>query len=112
MSNLLLVKRILSNELSNEEIIKCLDIHNVPVIQHSILKIVERRIKQEYVREKLLEYSDYMELQYKVLGLCRIGHLAIYALKQLEYNDEYILKYSMLSRDDQEQVDMLEKAFM
>ena len=110
MSNLLLVKQILSNKLSDEELIQCLDIRNVSVIQHSILQIVDREIKQESVKERLLEYCDYLDPQFKILGLCRIGHLAVYALKKLEYFDEYVVKYSSLSNDDKEQVDMLEKA--
>lgn len=60
---------------------------------------------------KLLEFSECMDIRFKILGLCRIGHLAIYALKRLEYIEDFQRIYEELSDEDKEQVLILEKAF-
>jgi len=73
--------------LTNEELIECLNIPNVPVLQHTILRLIERKVQNPKVCIKLLEYSKCMDVRFKILGLCKIGHLAIYALKRLEYTD-------------------------
>lgn len=49
--------------------------------------------------------------RFKILGLCKIGHLAIYALKRLEYIEDFQRIYEELSDEDKEQVLILEKAF-
>ena len=51
-----------------------------------------------------------MDIKYKILGPCKIGHLAIYSLKKLGYMKEYQDIYSRLEEQDQELVEMLEKA--
>lgn len=101
----------MQNELTNEELVNCLNIPNVPVIQQSILKLVERKVQDENVRIKLLEYSKCMDIRFKVLGLCKIGHLAIFALKKLGYMEEYQELYEKLLDEDKEQVMLLEQAF-
>lgn len=101
----------MQDELTNEELIECLNIPNVPVIQQTILKLIERKIQNQNVCIKLLEYSNYMDIRFKILGLCRIGHLAVYALKKLEYTEEFQKIYEKLSDEDKEQVAILEKAF-
>ena len=111
MSYLTLTKRIMHNELSNAELIECLEISNVPVIQHTILKLIEKEISSEYVLKKLLEYSEYMDAEFKVLGLCKIGHLAIYALQKLNFIEDYQILFEKLSEEDREQVVNLYKAF-
>ena len=83
LSYLSLTKRIMQDDLSEDELMKCLDIPNVPVIQQTILKILKKRINNDKIHTKLLEYSRYMEDRFKILGLCKLGHLSIYALKQL-----------------------------
>ncbi len=100
VSYLTLVKRIMNDELTNEELIDCLSIPNVPVIQQTILKIIERKICNPHVLSKLLEYSKCMDIGFKILGLCKIGHLAIYALKRLEYAEEFQTLYERLSDED------------
>lgn len=111
MSYLILIKRIMQDELTNEELIECLNIPNVPVIQQTILKLIERKIQNQNVCIKLLEYSNYMDIRFKILGICRIGHLAVYALKKLEYTEEFQKIYEKLSDEDKEQVAILEKTF-
>ena len=111
MSYLALAKSIMQDELTNEELIGCLNIPNVPVIQQTILKIIEKKICDPNVLIKLVEYSNCMDIRFKILGLCKIGHLAIYALKRLEYIEEFQLLYERLSDEDKEQVIILEKAF-
>lgn len=44
MSYLALANRILHNELTEEELIDCLNIPNVLVVQYAILKIIEKRL--------------------------------------------------------------------
>lgn len=110
MSYLGLTKMIMKSDLSDNELIKYLDIPNVPVIQQTILKIVKKHISNDKVHNKLLEYSGYMENKYKILGLYKLGHLSIYALKQLEYYDDFQLQYQKLTEYDKELVDMLEIA--
>lgn len=39
-----------------------MSVPNVPVIQHTIIKIIEKEIRNLNVCSKLLEYSTYMEL--------------------------------------------------
>lgn len=111
MSYLALTKRIMQDELTTEELIDCLNIPNVLVIQHTIIKILEEEICDPTVRTKLLEYSTYMDKKFKVLGLCKIGHLSIYALKTLKYTEEFQRLYEKLSNEDKEQIMILEKAF-
>ena len=52
-----------------------------------------------------------MDIRFKILGLCTIGHLAIYALKRLEYIEDFQKIYDELPDEDKEQVVILEKAF-
>lgn len=111
MSYLALTKRIMQDELTNEELIECLNIPNIQVIQQTILKLIERKVQNPNIYIKLLEYSKYMDIRFKLLGLCRIGHLAIYALKKLEYTEEFQALYEKLSDEDKEQILMLEKVF-
>lgn len=100
----------MQNELTKEELIECLSIPNVPVIQQTILKIIEKEIYDSKVYDKLIEYSKCMDIRFKMIGLCRIGHLAIYALKTLNYQEDYLKIYEKLSEEDKEQVLFLEKA--
>lgn len=111
MSYLTLTKRIMQDELTNEELIECLNIPNVPVLQQTILKLIEKRIQNSNVRIKLLEYSKYMDIKFKILGLCNLGHLAIYALKRLDYIEDFQKLYEELPDEDKEQIAILEKAF-
>ena len=110
MSYLSLTKRIMQNELSEQELIECLSIPNVPVIQQTILKLIEKKVHDPKVHVKLLEYSNCMDIKFKVLGLCRIGHLAIYALKKLGYTEDFQEIYKKLPSNDKEQILALEKA--
>ncbi|NFI55033.1 hypothetical protein FDA48_01320 [Clostridium botulinum] len=110
MSYLSLAKRIMNDELSDEELIKNLETPNVLVLQHVMLKLIKHNITSEFVCQKLIQYSDFMDIRFKILGLCKIGHLAIYSLKKLGYIKEYQDIYSRLEKQDQELVDMLEKA--
>ena len=57
------------DELTNEELIECLSIPNVPVLQQAILKLIEKKIQNSNVRIKLLKYSKYMDIRFKILGL-------------------------------------------
>ncbi len=50
-----------------------------------------------------------MDKKFKILGLCRIGHLVIYALKKLGYLEEFKELYVKLSDEDKEQIEILEK---
>ena len=100
----------MQDELTNEELIECLDIPNVPVLQQTILKIIEKKVQNTNVHIKLLEYSKYMDIRFKILGLCKIGHLAIFALKKLEYIEDFKKIYEKLSDEDREQIAILEKA--
>lgn len=72
---------------------------------------MKKNIKSDYVCSKLIDYSTYMENQFKVLGTTKIAHLAIYTLKKLNYIREYEEIYNNLSNEDKEIVNMLEKAF-
>ncbi len=111
MSYSTLTKRIMQDELTNEELIECLNIPNVPVLQQTILKLIEKRVQNLIVRIKLMEYSKYMDIRFKILGICKIGHLAIYALKRLEYIEDFQKLYEELPDEDKEQIAILEKAF-
>ncbi len=111
MSYLTLSKKIMQDELTNKELVECLNIPNVPVLQHTILKLIEKKIQNSNVRVKLLEYSKYMDIRFKILGLCKIGHLAIYALKRLEYIEDFQKIYEELPDEDKEQIAILEKVF-
>ena len=110
MSYLSLANKIRHDELTDTELIKCLSIPNVTVIQHAILKIMERKMQDPYICTKLIEYSGAMDPKFKILGLCRLGHLAIYALNTLGYTNEYRAMYVKMADEDKEQVDLLEKA--
>jgi len=111
MDYLTLAKKIMQDELTNDDLIECLSVPNVTIIQQTILKIIERGICDSRVHNKLLEYSKCMDVRFKILGLCKIGHLAIYALKKLEYTEDFQSSYEKLSDEDKEQVVMLDKAF-
>ena len=88
-----------------------MDIPNISVIQQTILKLIEKEIDDEKVHKKLLEYSECMDAEFKVLGLCKIGHLAIYALEKLNFTEDFQTIYEKLSEEDKEQVIYLRRAF-
>lgn len=111
MNYLALTKKIIHDELTNEELVESLNTPNIPVIQQTILKLMEKNINDEKVHKKLLEYSECMDTKFKVLGLCKIGHLAIYALEKLNFTEDFQTIYEKLSEDDKEQVIYLRKAF-
>lgn len=112
VSCLLLAKRIMQDELTDGELLECLEIPNVLILQDTILKLVERRICDPKVREKLLEYSECMDFQFKLIAMYRLGHLAICALEQLEYEKEFLEVYRKLSEEDKRQVVGLEEMFL
>lgn len=105
-----LTKRIIQENFSKEELIEYLSTPNIPVIQQTILKIVKQHMEDELIRIKLLEYSEYMADRFKILGPCKLGHLSIYALKQLGYDNDFQIKYKKLAEYDKELLGMLEKA--
>lgn len=109
MSYLTLTKKIIQEDLSDEDLIKYLDTPNIPVIQQTILKIIKKDIKDEDIRSKLFEYSGYMEDKFKILGACKLGHLAIYALKKLNYLEDFQAQYKKISDYDKELVAMIEE---
>jgi hypothetical protein len=95
-------------DLSEEELLKCLDIPNVTVVKQTIFRIIEKNIKNRKIHSKLLEYTGFMNDNFKILGFCKLGHFAIYALKQLGYNDDFQSIFDNLKDDDKEMVTMLE----
>lgn len=111
MSYVGLAKKIINNEVSDEELIECLKINNVAVLQQTILKLVERKITNDIIFQRLVELSGYMDMQFKVLGLCKLGHLAIFALGKLGYSEEFQKLYSELSEEEREPIEMLQQAF-
>lgn len=111
MNYLSLTKKIMRDELTNEELIESLNSPNTPVIQQTILKLMEKKINGEKVHKKLLEYSVCMNAEFKVLGMCKIGHLAIYVLEKLNFAEDFQTIYEKLSEEDKEQVINLSKAF-
>ena len=110
MSNLNLTKRILNDELINEELIECLEVKNVVVLQHTILKLISRQIKNDYILLKLLEFSSMLDIEYKILGPCKLGHLATYALEKLGYNEEFKKLYDELDDIEREPIIMLKNS--
>ncbi len=112
VSCLPLAKRIMQDELTDEELLECLEIPNVLVHEKTILKLMERRICDPKVREKLLEYSEYMDTKFKLIAMYRLGHLAICALEQLGYEKEFLEVYRKLSEEDKKQVITLEEMFL
>lgn len=105
-----LTKQILEDNLSEDQLIDCLDIPNIPVLQKTILKIIEKNMNNDKVHIKLLEYSKCMDNQFKISALCKLGHLSIYALKRLGYHDDFEIQYQSLPEYDKEEVDKLETA--
>lgn len=112
MSYLSLAKRIMNDELSHEELIENLDTPNVVVLQQVMLKLVRHDIKSEFVCEKLVQYTTFMDRRFKILGFYKIGHLAIHSLKKLGYMKEYEDIYNGLEEQNQELVDMIEKGLI
>lgn len=110
MGCLSLSKRITNYELSNEELIENLETPNVIVLQQVMLKLIQQDVKSQFVCNKLVQYSDFRDKRFKILGLCKIGHLAIYSLKKLGYINEYQDIYKGLEEQDKTLVDMIEKA--
>lgn len=108
LSYLGLAKKIMVEDLSEEELLKCLDIPNVTVVKQTIFRIIEKNIKNRKIHSKLLEYTEFMNDNFKILGFCKLGHFAIYALKQLGYNDDFQSIFDNLKDDDKEMVTMLE----
>lgn len=110
MSYLNLVKKIMLEDLSKAELIHCLGIPNIPVIQQTILKIIQYHFKDEAIRIKLIGYCKHLGTEYKLVGLCSLGHLAVYALKRLDYHEDFEKQYHALTEYDKEIVTMLERS--
>ena len=110
MSYLILTNKIRNNELTNEELVECLEINNVTILKYTILKLIERQIKSDHVKDKLLIYSHYFDMRYKILGMCKLGHLSIYALKKLGYDDEFQNEYSKLDEYEKNQIKLLNES--
>lgn len=110
MSYLGLTKKIMQDELTEEELMDCLDILNIPVLQHTILKIAKNNYKNEYIKKKLIKYTGLLDVKYKIIGLYTLGHLSIYALNALGYSETYHEIYDDLSDFDKELVITIEKA--
>ena len=51
-----------------------------------------------------------MNDNFKILGFCKLGHFAIYALKQLGYNDDFQIIFNNLKDDDKKTVIQLENS--
>lgn len=57
----------MNDELSNEELIENLETPNVIVLQQVLLKLVQHDIKSEFVRQKLVQFSNFMDTRFKIL---------------------------------------------
>ncbi|MEH2959225.1 hypothetical protein [Candidatus Merdisoma sp. JLR.KK006] len=110
LSYLGLAKKIEVEDVSVEELENYLSIPNITVIKQTILKIIEKNIKNSKVYSKLLEYTEFMDDSFKILGPCKLGHFAIYALKQLGYNDDFQIIFNNLKDDDKKTVMLLENS--
>lgn len=77
------VDKLKSNEYTEEEMLKYLDSLNPIILYESILCIVRNHIADKIIIDKLIQLSELLGDEYKMLGYYKVGHVAMAALLKL-----------------------------
>lgn len=112
MGDLNLIKEIQQDKLSEEELIKCLDIPHNYVLSNTILRLVRKKIGSDDVVDKLAELKVFMKTENKLFGIETVGHLAVaalYVLNSKKSLEKYTEIMSTLSDWDKECVESVIK---
>ncbi|MED1726260.1 hypothetical protein ACWKW1_27295 [Brevibacillus parabrevis] len=110
MKRLSLIKDIQENKLTPNELIECLDIQHNYVLSNTIRKIVILNISNDVVVEKLAETGKLLAEENTLMGIYKIGHLALAALYLLNTKEsiaKYHLEISKLNEWDRDCVEKI-----
>ncbi|WP_338541758.1 hypothetical protein [Paenibacillus tundrae] len=81
------VRHIKLNELSIRELIEFLDSKQIYIISNTMIRVVELKINNTLVIEKLQNLTQYMGERYTFAEGIRIGHFAMATLSILNTSD-------------------------
>ncbi|MGO4532718.1 hypothetical protein AB4Z30_26845 [Paenibacillus sp. 2TAF8] len=113
MRKLSLIKDIQENTLSEHQLIECLDIDHNYVLSNAIRKIVELKISNQMVIDKLVIRGKLWGNEHRLMGIYKLGHVALAALSLLDTTEsveKYDLEMVKLNNRDKEIIEKLKQS--
>lgn len=86
------VNKLQTNKVTIEEVMESLDKFNPIVLYETISYIVRNNICDEMIIDKLIQLSEKLDDEYKMLGYYKLGHVAMAALWKLGYDEKIVFK--------------------
>ncbi len=107
-----IISRIKNNDMTEHELIECLEIKQLYVLSNAIIKILTLRITADNVIDKLENISQYIGTRYTFAENISIGHFAIAALYLID-TDNAIKKFkAIFEQADSEKQACINKAII
>ncbi|MDQ0171882.1 hypothetical protein [Paenibacillus tundrae] len=106
------VRHIRQNELSVQELIECLDSKQIYIISNTMIRIVELKINNTLVIEKLQNLTQYMGERYTFAEGIGIGHFAMATLSILNTSDSLKAYHEILENLKEVDIQRIEKAIV
>ncbi|MEY8743845.1 hypothetical protein [Paenibacillus tundrae] len=103
-------RHIRQNELSVQELIECLDSKQIYIISNTMIRIVELKIKNILVIEKLRYLTRYMGARYTFAEGIGVGHFAMATLSILNTSDSLKAYHEILENLKEVDIQRIEKA--
>ncbi|MCM3175026.1 hypothetical protein [Paenibacillus sp. MER 99-2] len=106
------VRHIRQNELSIRELIEFLDSKQIYIISNTMIRVVELKIKNILVIEKLQYLTQYMGARYTFAEGIGVGHFAMATLSILNTSDSFKAYHVTLENLKEVDIQRIEKAIV
>ncbi|KQY90202.1 hypothetical protein ASD24_25210 [Paenibacillus sp. Root52] len=106
------VRHIRQNELSIRELIEFLDSKQIYIISNTMIRVVELKIKNILVIEKLQNLTQYMGARYTFAEGIGIGNIAMASLSILNTSDSLNAYHVILENLKEVDIQRIEKAIV
>ena len=87
-----IINKLKNNKFTKDEILRCLDSSNPIVLYEVITCIVKNNITDPIIVNKLIQLSELLSDEYKMLGYYKLGHVDMGALLKLGFDEEIVFK--------------------
>lgn len=112
MSNNKIIKKIQEGIYDKGELQEFLEINNVFVMSNTMKEIIKLQYKTEAIINRLIEISEYRGNEHILIGVYKIGHLAIATLLKLGFSKEELDCYNRLDEYEKNIVLKLEEGYI
>ena len=112
LSNNKIIKKIQEGIYDKGELQEFLEINNVFVMSNTMKEIIKLQYKTEAIINRLIEISEYRGNEHILIGVYKIGHLAIATLLKLGFSKEELDCYNRLDEYEKNIVLKLEEGYI